>query len=76
MPLVLGRDGARLAKRHGAVTLADRLEQGERADEVRARLAASVGLAEPGERPSTAELVARLDPDRFTPPPSGPLSGL
>ncbi|MET0600420.1 MAG: tRNA glutamyl-Q(34) synthetase GluQRS [Baekduia sp.] len=76
VPLVLGRDGARLAKRHGAVTLADRLEQGERADDVRARLAASVGLAEPGERPSPAELVSRLHPDRFTPPPSGPLPGL
>ena len=76
VPLVLGRDGARLAKRHGAVTLADRLEQGESADDVRAHLAASVGLAEPGERPSPAELVSRFDPDRFAPPPSGPLSGL
>ncbi len=76
VPLVLGRDGARLAKRHGAVTLADRLEQGERTDDVRARLAASVGLAEPGECPSPAELVARFDPDRFAPPPSGPLPGL
>ena len=76
VPLVLGRDGARLAKRHGAVTLADRLEQGESTDDVRAQLAASVGLAEPGERPSPAELVARFDPDRFAPPPSGPLSGL
>jgi glutamyl-tRNA synthetase len=76
VPLVLGRDGARLAKRHGAVTLADRLEQSESADDVRAHLAASVGLIEPGERPSPAELVSRFDPDRFAPPPSGPLSGL
>jgi glutamyl-tRNA synthetase len=76
VPLVLGRDGARLAKRHGAVTLADRLEQGESADDVRAHLAASVGLAEPDERPSAAELVSRFDPDRFTPPPSGPLPGI
>jgi glutamyl-tRNA synthetase len=76
VPLVLGRDGARLAKRHGAVTLADRLEQGESADDVRAQLAASVGLAARGERPSPAELVSRFDPDRFAPPPSGPLSGL
>jgi glutamyl-tRNA synthetase len=73
VPLVLGRDGARLAKRHGAVTLADRLEQGESAADVRAQLAASVGLAAPGERPSPAELVARFDADRFAPPPSGPL---
>jgi len=76
VPLVLGPDGARLAKRHGAVTLADRLEQGETADEVRARLAVSVGLADDDERPSPAELAARFDPDRFAPPPSGPLPGL
>lgn len=76
VPLVLGADGARLAKRHGAVTLADRLEQGETAAAVRARLAASVGLCAPGERPSAVELVARLDPDAFAPPPSGPLPGL
>jgi glutamyl-tRNA synthetase len=76
VPLVLGPDGARLAKRHGAVTLADRLELGETPDEVRARLAESVGLADPGERPSPAELVARFDPARFSPPPSGPLPGL
>jgi glutamyl-tRNA synthetase len=76
VPLVLGRDGARLAKRHGAVTLADRLEQGETAAEVRAHLAASVGLATAGERPSPAELVARFDADHFAPPPSGPLPGL
>jgi glutamyl-tRNA synthetase len=76
VPLVLGPDGARLAKRHGAVTLADRLEQGETAAGVRSRLAASVGLCAPGEQPSAAELVARLDPDAFAPPPSGPLPGL
>jgi len=76
VPLVLGGDGARLAKRHGAVTLADRAEQGESAAEVRGRLAASVGLAQPGERPAPEELVARFDPDAFSPPPSGPLPGL
>jgi glutamyl-tRNA synthetase len=77
VPLVLGHDGARLAKRHGAVTLADRLDQGETAGDVRARLAASVGLtASPDERPSPSELVARFDPDAFSPPPSGPLPGL
>jgi glutamyl-tRNA synthetase len=76
VPLVLGGDGARLAKRHGAVTLADRAEQGESAAEVRGRLAASVGLAQPGERPAPEELVARFDPDTFSPPPAGPLPGL
>jgi glutamyl-tRNA synthetase len=76
VPLVLGDDGARLAKRHGAVTLEDRLALGETPDDVRARLAASVGLAAPSERPSPAELVARFDPGAFRPPPSGPLAEL
>jgi glutamyl-tRNA synthetase len=76
VPLVLGGDGARLAKRHGAVTLGDRVELGESADDVRARLARSVGLAGPGETPSPADLVARFDPDGFAPPPSGPLPDL
>ena len=73
VPLVLGPDGSRLAKRHGAVTLGDRRALGETPEQVRGRLAASVGLADPGEQPSPAELVARFDPDTFAPPPSGPL---
>ncbi|HEY4098182.1 MAG TPA: tRNA glutamyl-Q(34) synthetase GluQRS [Baekduia sp.] len=73
VPLVLGGDGARLAKRHGSVTLGDRLDLGENTDAVRARLAASVGLCDPDERPSPAELVARFDPENFAPPPSAPL---
>ena len=62
VPLVLGPDGARLAKRHGAVTLADRAAQGQSPGAVRSELAASAGLCAPGERPSPAELVARFDP--------------
>ncbi len=66
VPLMLGADGARLAKRHGAVTLADRAALGETAEDVLATLAASVGLAEPGERVSAAELVERFSPARLT----------
>lgn len=62
VPLMLGPDGSRLAKRHGAVTLADRTALGETPDQVRGALAASVGLARPGERPGTDELLARFDP--------------
>jgi glutamyl-tRNA synthetase len=62
VPLVLGPDGARLAKRHGAVTLADVAGPAER---VRAELMRTVGLAEPGETPSMGELLARFDPDRL-----------
>jgi glutamyl-tRNA synthetase len=69
VPLVLGPDGERLAKRHGAVTLADRAALGEDADAVRAMLAASVGLAEPGEAVSPADLVARFSPDLLTATP-------
>jgi len=58
VPLVLGPDGARLAKRHGAVTLADRAETPA---QVRGLLAASVGLAPRGGTPSMAELLERFD---------------
>jgi len=63
VPLVLGVDGARLAKRHGAVTLGDRAARGETPDDVRSLLACSVGLASPGERVSMSTLLARFDPD-------------
>jgi glutamyl-tRNA synthetase len=63
VPLVLGPDGTRLAKRHGAVTLADRAEPPE---DVLRRLAGSLGLR--GSSP--AELVAEFDPSRL---PLGPL---
>jgi glutamyl-tRNA synthetase len=63
VPLMLGPDGARLAKRHGAVTLADRHALGETPLQVRSALAASVGLAEPGEQPSLDELAARIHAD-------------
>jgi glutamyl-tRNA synthetase len=62
VPLVLGPDGARLAKRHGAVTLADRAAAGESALQVRSRLAASVGLAATAELPSMTQLLQRFDP--------------
>jgi glutamyl-tRNA synthetase len=62
VPLVLAPDGDRLAKRHGAVTLADRATHGESAADAVAWMAASLDLAEPGERPTAAELVARFDP--------------
>lgn len=62
VPLVLGPDGTRLAKRHGAVTLADLAALGIDAGEVRARLAASLGLAAPDEPVTMAVLLDRFDP--------------
>ncbi len=65
VPLMLGPDGTRLAKRHGAITLADRIALGETPTRVRSELAASVGLADPGEQTT---LRAARRPDR---PPAG-----
>ena len=61
VPLVLGPTGARLAKRDGAVTLDDLAVQGQDAAAVRTRLAVSLGLARPGEVPTTADLLERFD---------------
>ena len=63
VPLVLAPDGSRLAKRHGAVTLADRVARGETPATVLGALAASLGLAEPGESVTPADLLPRFDPD-------------
>jgi glutamyl-tRNA synthetase len=65
VPLVVGPDGERLAKRHGAVTLADLAAAGTGPAEVRAALAASLGLAAPGEPVTADQLVARFDPARI-----------
>ncbi|MCU1375637.1 MAG: tRNA glutamyl-Q(34) synthetase GluQRS [Actinomycetia bacterium] len=61
VPLVLGPDGHRLAKRDGAVTLEDRIARGETPADVLRLLAASLGLA--GDTPT--ELLAGFDPDRL-----------
>jgi glutamyl-tRNA synthetase len=44
VPLLLAPDGVRLAKRHGAVTFADRLARGESPAEITGRLAAGAGV--------------------------------
>ncbi len=61
VPLVVGADGARLAKRHGAVTLEDLAAGGIAAGRVVAALAASLGLDVDGR----AELAAPDLLDRF-----------
>lgn len=65
VPLVLGPDGRRLAKRHGAVTLTDLATAGRSPEDVRSLLAASLGLAGPGEPVEMAALVDRFDPARL-----------
>ena len=69
VPLVLGPDGRRLAKRDGAVTLADQQDGGRSASEVLALLAVSLHLALPGEAVSAAGLVTRFEPSLV---PRGP----
>jgi glutamyl-tRNA synthetase len=66
VPLVLGPDGRRLAKRHGAVTLQDRVAQGDGSGEVLAWMARSLGLAEADERPAVEDLLARFDPEKLS----------
>lgn len=64
VPLVLGPDGRRLAKRHGAVTLADHVARGETPAQVRTLLGWSLGLCERDEPVTPAALAGRFDPDR------------
>lgn len=63
VPLVLGLSGARLAKRDGAVTLADLRQLGTTPADVRDMLAVSLGLAEPGEHVTPEQLVERFNPE-------------
>ena len=61
VPLVLAPDGNRLAKRHGAVTLADLAERGIGAGRVLAWLGASLGLCAVDDDVAADDLVARFD---------------
>ncbi len=58
VPLVVGADGERLAKRHGAITPSDLGWDGDR---TRAVLAASLGWADPDAAVSPAEVVERAE---------------
>ncbi len=62
VPLALNDRGQRLAKRDGAVTLADLAATGVDPAQVRSLLAASLRLAEPGEPVTTEQLLGRFDP--------------
>ena len=61
VPLVVGRDGKRLAKRHGDTRIAAYRGSGKTPEEIIGFLAASCGWAEKGERVSLADLVPRFD---------------
>ena len=70
VPLVLGADQQRLAKRHGAVTLADWRAQGRTVTDLVSTLARSLRLADPGEAVTAAELLERFDPSALPIAPS------
>jgi glutamyl-tRNA synthetase len=76
VPLVLAHDGTRLAKRHGAVTLADLAAHGIGAAAVLAHLGASLGLCATSDTVSAGDLAERFRLERIprSPwrlPPSG-----
>ena len=60
VPLVVGPDGKRLAKRHGDTRVASYREQGKLPEEILGSLAASCGWCAAGERVSLRDLVSRF----------------
>lgn len=65
VPLALNRQGRRLAKRDGAVTLADLAALGVGPEHVLERIAVSLRLAATGERVDLSTLLERFDPTRL-----------
>jgi glutamyl-tRNA synthetase len=74
VPLVTGPDGARLAKRHGALSLGELRDRGDDPCAVAGLLAALSGLAGKGARLHPRELVAPFALERVprSPAPLGP----
>lgn len=60
VPLVRDSDGARMSKRDQSLTLAGQAALGVGAEQVRDQLAASIGLCEPGELLTGAQLLTRF----------------
>lgn len=61
LPLVLGSDGERLAKRHGATSLVELAERGVSAASIVGHLAASLGILTQPEPVSPRELIGSLE---------------
>ncbi|MCE9635036.1 MAG: tRNA glutamyl-Q(34) synthetase GluQRS [Planctomycetes bacterium] len=62
LPLVVGPDGRRLAKRHGDTSIRTLLASGWTPDALVGWLAWSAGLAEPGARIQPRDLIPRYNP--------------
>ncbi len=65
VPLVIGVDGQRIAKRHGAITLTDLAATAVTPATVLARLGASLGLCAPSADVTPSDLLARFDAARI-----------
>ena len=74
VPLVVGEDGERLAKRHGALSLGELRERGADPAAVVGMLAAMSGLAPPDAQVRPADLVTGFRLDAI-PRGAGPLAG-
>ncbi|MBO6166836.1 MAG: tRNA glutamyl-Q(34) synthetase GluQRS [Kiritimatiellae bacterium] len=61
VPLVIGKDGRRLAKRHGDTRISSFRASGVKPEEIIGYLAASCGWAKPGEKISLPHLIPRFD---------------
>lgn len=70
VPLVLGPDGARLAKRHGAVTLRNLGEGGWSASDAVSWMAASLGMGGAAEAVSPGSLLEHFHPGELPREPS------
>lgn len=78
VPLVVGAEGRRLAKRDGSVTLGERLAAGETVAQVIAWMAQSAGLAGSGDPTTLDALLSTFEPRQLsrepaTLPPAGHL---
>jgi glutamyl-tRNA synthetase len=65
VPLVLGADGERLAKRHGAIAIRELRANGATAEAIVGRLASSLGIVPEGERVRARDLVTTFDVSRL-----------
>jgi glutamyl-tRNA synthetase len=69
VPLVLGPDAQRLAKRHGAVTVREQRDRGVTPESLIARLARSLGLVDRDDPIAARELVHGFSLDRIAKSP-------
>ena len=75
VPLMLGADGARLAKRHGAPSVADLRAAGRSPEAVVGSLLAGLGLLPEGEHATPAQLLDGFRLESIAGSPAGSIAG-